>query len=149
MLVDRGGPNLVVPGRDARGRVTVLPPALQEKRWQPGTSGNPEGRGGLYYEVRRLCREASPDGVRRMTEIAKLGDRFRDADGNLQPLTDRDDKRAIAYAINWLIERGFGPPKPYDPNEERMFSKFDPSRLTPVQRDLVRQALELIAQASE
>lgn len=60
---------------------------------------------------------------------------------NHKPLTNRDDKRAIAYAINWLVERGFGPPKPYDPHEETVFSQFDPSRLTPAQRELAKRVM--------
>ena len=77
--------NLLPSGRDARGRMTALPPALRARQWAPGESGNPGGRGGLYHEVQRLAREASPSAVQRLIELAQL-DRV-DEEGKLLPLT--------------------------------------------------------------
>jgi hypothetical protein len=140
---------VVVSGRDARGRTTVLPPALNERKWQPGQSGNPSGRGGLYRDVRRLCRDASPAAVKRMIQIAEIGAEDLDENGNPKPLSQRADIRAVEYACNWLLERGFGPPKPFDPAEETSpFGEFHPELLTPAQRQFVQRALELIRQAS-
>jgi hypothetical protein len=96
--------------------VTVLPPALQTKRWQPGQSGNPSGKGGDYQRCLTLCREASYDSAQ---EIIRL----RDAS---------DDDRVRFMAATWLFERAWGKPKDYDPKSEAQPGlKFDPSKLSP------------------
>lgn len=144
------------PRRDARGRLLSLPPALAANRW---TSETAREAGVLakqaplsqYQQVLRLCRRVSPEGVRRMMEFAEIGhDKYRDKNGNLKPISSAADVRAAEYAINWLVERGFGPPKPYDPEEDTagLLGRFDPALLSPAQRALVRRAMELILQAS-
>ena len=118
--------NLLPSGRDARGRMTALPPALRARQWAPGESGNPSGGGGLYHEVQRLAREASPSAVQRLIELAQL-DRV-DEEGKLLPLTSDADHRVVMMASSTLIERGFGKPRDdYDPRaEEPPRPKFNP-----------------------
>jgi hypothetical protein len=45
----------VLPGARARG-ANRLHPSMRDRLWQPGQSGNPTGRGGLYLECRRRSR---------------------------------------------------------------------------------------------
>ena len=97
--------------------MTALPPALRARQWAPGESGNPSGRGGLYHEVQRLAREASPGAVQRLIELAQL-DRV-DEEGKLLPLTLDADHRVVMMASATLIERGFGKPRnDYDPKAD-------------------------------
>jgi hypothetical protein len=62
--------------------------------FQPGQSGNPSGKGGLYHEAQRICREASPRAARRMVE-----------------LMDSDDERVALLAADKVLERAWGKPK--------------------------------------
>jgi hypothetical protein len=62
--------------------------------FQPGQSGNPSGKGGLYHEAQRICREASPQAARRMVE-----------------LMNSDDPRVALLAADKVLERAWGKPK--------------------------------------
>ena len=95
----------------------ALPPALAANRWRPGQSGNPSGHSGAYGEAMKLARQAAPDAVRRLRELAEL-DRI-DEQGNLVPLTELPDadRRVITVACNALLDRAFGRPK--EPPPER------------------------------
>ena len=121
-------------GRDARGRVTVLPPALQTKRWRPGQSGNPSGRGGDYQRCLSLCREASFESAQ---EIIRLRD-------------ESDDDRVRFMAATWIYERAWGKAKEFDPGqlEDNTVQRFDPSKLDPDQLARVKEAMLLLAKTS-
>jgi hypothetical protein len=62
--------------------------------FQPGQSGNPSGKGGLFHEAQRICREASPQAARRMVE-----------------LMNSDDPRVALLAADKVLERAWGKPK--------------------------------------
>jgi hypothetical protein len=113
--------------------MTALPPALREKRWGPGQSGNPSGKGGLYHEMQRRAREFTPEATEYLIEIAR---------------DKSEDARNRIVAMSMLYDRAWGKPKDYDPNAEAAPSRFDPSRLTPEERDQVRKALGLIARSA-
>jgi hypothetical protein len=59
--------------------------------FQPGQSGNPSGKGGLFHEAQRICREASPAAARRMVE-----------------LMNSTDERVALMAAEKVLERGWG-----------------------------------------
>jgi hypothetical protein len=61
----------------------------------------------------RLTRQAAPDEVRRLIEMAELGDIPRRDDGSLLPLSSGADHRVVTVAANALIERAFGKPREY------------------------------------
>jgi hypothetical protein len=88
--------NVVGSGRDARGRTTVLPKALAERRWRPGQSGNPAGHTGEYGEVMKIARSYAPAAMHRLAELAELNQ--LDSEGYLVPLSDLPaaDRRVIA-----------------------------------------------------
>jgi hypothetical protein len=104
--------NVVGSGRDARGRTTVLPKALAERRWRPGQSGNPAGHTGEYGEVMKIARSYAPAAMHRLAELAELNQ--LDSEGYLVPLSDLPaaDRRVIAVAANAILDRAFGKPKP-------------------------------------
>ena len=107
----------------------ALPPALRNKRWQPGRSSNSSGKGGLYHEMQRLAREFTPQATQFLIDIASdLGE---------------DTRNRIVAMSNSLIAGGAS-----RRSMTRMpsgSSPFDLSRLTPEQRQQVRDALLLIA----
>jgi hypothetical protein len=129
--------------------MTALPPALRARQWAPGQSGNPSGQGGLFREVQRLAREASPGAVQRLIELAQL-DRVDD-EGKLLPLTSDADQRVVMVASSTLIERGFGKPRDdYDPKaEEPPKTKFNPALFTPAQLEEIERVLRLVAAAQQ
>jgi len=59
----------------------------------------------------RLARQAAPDAVQRLRELAEL-DQI-DERGNLIPLSELPDadRRVVAVACNALLDRAFGKPK--------------------------------------
>jgi hypothetical protein len=78
------------------------------------------GHSGEYGEAMRLARQAAPDAIRRLRELAEL-DRI-DEQGKLIPLSELPDadRRVIAVACNALLDRAFGKPKerPSDPEQD-------------------------------
>ena len=131
------------PRRDPRGRALERIPS-PAPLWQKGQSGNPSGKSGFYHEAMKLARELTPAAVRRLGELAGL---YPDeVTGEWIPLDRLDvDPRVISVACLGLVERTLGKPKEYDPNADRQASPFDLSRLTPEQRQHVRDVLQLIA----
>ncbi len=113
-----------------------------------GAPGNPLGHSGAYGEAMRLARQAAPNAVRRLIELAEIDQ--VDENGNLLPLSKNADPRVVIVAANAVIERAFGKPKEYDPSKERDPNppRFDPRLLTPEQLDLVEHALKLMVQAT-
>lgn len=65
--------------------------ANRSPRWG---CGNPSGKGALYLEAQRICREASPAAARRMVE-----------------LMDSDDERVALLAAERVLDRAWGRPR--------------------------------------
>jgi len=108
--------------------MTALPSALREKRWPPGQSGNPSGRGGEYQRCRALCREASAAAAE---EIIRL-------------YQQSDDDRVRFMAAQWTFEQAWGKAPQYDPNADpEIRPRLDVSRLTPEQRQQLREILDI------
>ncbi len=133
--------NVVGSGRDARGRTTVLPKALAERRWRPGQSGNPAGHTGEYGEVMKIARTYAPAAMHRLAELAELNQ--LDCEGNLVPLSDLPDadRRVIAVAANSILDRAFGKPKAAEGEKDNMGAQI--ASMPREQRlALMRQMLE-------
>jgi hypothetical protein len=124
-----------------------LPSALAANRWRPGQSGNPSGHSGEYGEAMRLARQAAPDAVRRLTEMAEVDDSHRHDDESLLPFSSGADHRVVTVAANALIERAFGKPREYDPTAEQAQQKpaFDPSLYTFEELEQLYAALAIVA----
>lgn len=125
-----------------------LPAAFTERIWRPGQSGNPTGRGGDFKACQALCRSKSSAAAKRMVELAELD--AIDENGELAPLSAKADPRIVMLAAQWVYERAWGPPKPFDPKDEPDPNRprFDPRLLSPEQLDLVERGLRLMAQAT-
>jgi hypothetical protein len=93
--------------------------------WQPGQSGNPTGRGGLYLECRRLAAEASPDAMRRLIE-----------------LMDAEDERVSYMATTAVLDRSGVKPINYDPAHDQPQLNWDPGALTVQEREQLKAMLE-------
>ena len=93
--------------------------------WQPGVSGNPTGRGGLYLECRRLAAEASPDAMRRLIE-----------------LMDAADERVAYMATVAILDRAGVKPINYDPAQDRVQPSWDPGKLTDEERGQLKALIE-------
>jgi hypothetical protein len=85
-----------------------------------------------------------------MIQLARLRDEDFTKDGKLKELPNTIDRRVVAYAINWLKENGYGSAASFGPPEEpgQFSGQFHPELLTPLERQLVLRALELIRQAT-
>jgi hypothetical protein len=83
-----------------------------------------------------------------MAELAYLD--ARDDKGELIPIPINADRRTVLVASQWLYETAWGKPKEYDATKEADPNKpkFDPSRLSPEQLNLVEYALKLMVQAT-
>jgi hypothetical protein len=138
------------PPRDNRGRLTSLPSALAKNIWRPGQSGNPGGKGGDFKACQALCREKSAAAAQRMFELARIDDKLIGPDGALPPLSDKDDPRIVMLASQWVYERAWGPPKPFDPKDEPDPNKpkFNPRLCTPKELEIIQFALQLMVRAT-
>jgi hypothetical protein len=98
---------------------------MRSRMWQPGVSGNPTGRGGLYLECRRLAAEASPDAMRRLIE-----------------LMDAEDERVSYMATTAVLDRSGVKPIDYDPAQDQPTPSWDPGKLTAEERGQLKALLE-------
>jgi hypothetical protein len=101
---------------------------------------------GSGSEAMRLARQAAPDAVRRLSEMAEVDDSHRREDGSLLPLSSGADHRVVTVAANALIERVFGKPREYDPTAEQAQRKptFNPSLYTMEELETVYAAMALM-----
>jgi hypothetical protein len=101
---------------------------MRSRMWQPGVSGNPTGRGGLYLECRRLAAEASPDAMRRLIELMHA-----------------EDERVSYMATTAVLDRSGVKPIDYDPTQDQVQPSWDPGALTDEEReDLKALLVEMI-----
>jgi hypothetical protein len=112
----------------ARVQVRDVPEAARKYKWQPGQSGNPSGRGGLYHECRRLASEASPTAMRRLIE-----------------LMDAEDERVAYMACVAVLDRAGVKPMQHDPREEeRALASIPLEQKKTRLAELVRRAQALL-----
>ena len=91
---------------------------MRDRMWQPGVSGNPTGRGGLYLECRRLAAEASPQAMRRLIE-----------------LMNAEDERVSYMVTTAVLDRSGVKPIDYDPAQDQVQPTWDSGVLTPEERE--------------
>ena len=100
--------------------------------WQPGVSGNPTGRGGLYLECRRLAAEASPQAMRRLIT-----------------LMNADDERVSYMATTAILDRSGIRAIDYDPAQDQVQPSWDPGALDPEEREQLKALLQKMVGKSE
>jgi hypothetical protein len=99
-------------------------------RFQKGQSGNISGQSRFYHECRKLAREASPEMMAGLIDLAK----------------NAVDERVRSVCLVAVLDRAGIRPMDYDPkvDEAAEKPKFDPSLYSDEERQLIRQVLELV-----
>ena len=97
---------------------------MRSRMWQPGVSGNPTGRGGLYLECRRLAAEASPGAMGRLIELMHA-----------------EDERVAYMATVAVLDRSGVKPMDYDPAQDVTPPTWDPGALTHEERENLKALL--------
>ena len=112
-----------------RAHVRVLPPAMAERMWKPGQSGNPTGKTGEYHRCRALCRQASAAAAEEIIRLYK----------------ESSDDRVRYMSAQWVYEQAWGKAQPYDPATDPEASPpLDVTVLTPEQRHELRLLIDLM-----
>jgi hypothetical protein len=99
-------------------------------RFQPGQSGNPGGLSRFYWETRRLARDASPEVMARLIELA----------------LHAEDERVASVCGIAVLDRAGIRPTDFDPSQaEPPQPSWDPGKLTREERAQFRVILEKLA----
>jgi hypothetical protein len=98
-------------------------------RWPKGVSGNPTGQPRFYHECRKLARDASPEMMRGLIELANTA----------------EDERVRSVCLVAVLDRAGVRPIDYDPSAEKPAEpEFNPRAYPPEQLDLIEKALRLL-----
>jgi hypothetical protein len=100
-------------------------------RWPKGRSGNPDGQSRYYHVCRKLAREAGPDMMQVLIDLAK------------DPAADERVRSVCAVAV---LDRGGVMPIDKPEAEPDQRPAFDPSAYTPADLQLIEAALKLMVQ---
>ena len=100
-------------------------------RFPKGRSGNPDGQSRFYHACRQLAREASPEMMAGLIDLAK----------------NAEDERVRSVCLIAVLDRAGVRPIDYDPAEDAAARqpKFDPSLYSPEQLDEIERTLRLVA----
>jgi hypothetical protein len=103
-------------------------------RFQKGQSGNISGQSRFYHECRKLAREASPEMMAGLIDLAK----------------NAMDERVRSVCLVAVLDRAGVRPIDYDPKadeaEER--KQFDPSLYTDEELSRIQEVLKLVREGS-
>ena len=99
-------------------------------RWPQGVSGNPTGQSRFYHECRKLAREASPDVMAGLIDLARSAEDERVRSVCLMAVLDRAGVRPID--------------QPEPENADR--PAFEPRAYNPADLALIETALKLMLQ---
>jgi hypothetical protein len=91
----------------AQNRTKAAYPWRGAKPFQPGQSGNPGGQSRFYFDCRRIARDASPEMMRGLIELAK----------------NAEGERVRSVCIIAVLDRAGVRPIDFDPKEQ--FSHYD------------------------
>ena len=97
-----------------------------------GEIRNPGGKGGLWQDTQRYCREKSPEAAQKLYE-----------------LLSSDDERVALMAADKLMTWAWGKPPDYDPNQERPPTKIDLSDLSLGERRRLLSILDRVTSATD
>jgi hypothetical protein len=102
-------------------------------RFPKGQSGNLSGQSRFYHECRKLAREASPEMMAGLIDLAK----------------NAVDERVRSVCLIAVLDRAGVQPIGYDPkadeaDEAAGMAKFDPSLCTDEELDQIERALQLM-----
>lgn len=99
-------------------------------RFRKGQSGNISGQSRFYHECRKLAREASPEMMAGLIDLAK----------------NAVDERVRSVCLIAVLDRAGVQPIAYDPKADEAVEmpKFDPGLCTPEELDQIECALRLM-----
>ena len=100
-------------------------------RFPKGQSGNPDGQSRFYHECRKLAREASPEMMAGLIDLAK----------------NAVDERVRSVCLIAVLDRAGVKPIDYDPTIDEAVErpKFDPSLYSPEQLAQIETTLRMVA----
>ena len=100
-------------------------------RFPKGQSGNPDGQSRFYHECRKIAREASPEMMRGLVDLARTA----------------EDERVRSVCLIAVLDRAGVRPIDYNPAEDTTARKpsFDPGLYTPEQLAQIEATLRMIA----
>ena len=111
-------------------RVEILKARTSAYRFPKGQSGNPDGQSRFYHECRKLAREASPEMMAGLIDLAK----------------NAVDERVRSVCLIAVLDRAGVQPIDYDPRADEAVEKpkFDPALCTDEELDQIERALRLM-----
>ena len=104
--------------------------------WEPGQSGNPNGRPSGLKELRSMCRKLSEPGVKALERI--LTETVIDESGNVH---NAHEGKVIVAAMQIVLTWGWGKPPEYDPKEDGAGIRINTAALSQDQRKILLAAL--------
>ena len=119
----------LISGVRARAEFTARGKAF---RFPKGQSGNPDGQSRFYHQCRKIAREASPEMMRELIDLAKTA----------------EDERVRSVCLIAVLDRAGVRPIDYDPKAEgpKQPPPFDPSLYTTEELRRMQEVMMMIAQ---
>jgi hypothetical protein len=110
--------------------IEILKARTRAYRFPKGKSGNPDGQSRFYHQCRKLAREASPDMMRGLIDLAK----------------NAEDERVRSVCQLAVLDRaGVRPIDKPEPEQEPR-PRFDPSRYSLEELEFIQAALRLLTE---
>ncbi len=118
---------------DSQQHLAIMQARNKAFRWPKGQSGRtPSAK--LYHEARAIARQASPEMMRRLVDLAQ---------------NSEDDRVASVCAIA-VLDRAGVKPIDFDPAEDKQNKpRFDPRAFAPAELDIIEQALRLLVRPND
>jgi hypothetical protein len=115
---------------DSAQHLAIMQARNKAFRWPKGTAGRtPLAR--CYHQAREIARRAAPEMMQQLIELAKTG----------------EDERVRSVCAMAVLDRAGVKPIDYDPAEEKTKRpKFDPSRYTVEELEIILAAAQLMAE---
>ena len=100
-------------------------------RWPKGQTGNPSGQSRFYHEARKIARQAAPEMMRELVELAKTA----------------EDERVRSVCLVAVLDRAGLRPIDHDPAEDKAGRpRFDPRDYSAEELAIIEQAFRLMVE---
>jgi len=110
--------------------IAVLRAKNKAYRWPKGTSGNPDGQARLYHEARKLARDAAPEMMQVLIDLA---------------LDDEEDPRVRSVCAVAVLDRGgIRPIDKLEADLSETGDMFDPRAYSPDELKVIEVGLKLM-----
>jgi hypothetical protein len=109
--------------------VEILKARTKAFRFPKGKSGNPDGQSRFYRECRKLANRAAPDMMRGLIDLANNAE---------------DERVRSVFLVAVLDRAGVRPIEKPEPNQEPRRPRWDPTKYSVEELELIRTALRLM-----